>query len=448
MSDNTQLNAGTGGDTIATDDIGGVKYQRVKANFGADGVAIDVSSLNPFPVSVRYADSPAIDAFGRLRVSEPHTLFDSKQIEEMDTSNWANKIVNNSGNAAIAFNNNQASVSLTVGANNGDRAVRQSRRRINYQPGKSIMILCTGILGTQKTNVTQRIGYFDDNNGLFFEQTGTSFSVVKRSRTSGSVVDTAVAQSSWNLDKMNGTGTSGVSIDTTKSQIFVIDFEWLGVGRIRYGFVINGLIIYCHETNHANSTNVVYMSTPNLPVRYEILNTDSTLGATTLTQICSTVLSEGGYNPEGTAYSADRGITATGTINTTLTPVISIRLKSTRLTTAVGRFGFSIFAGGTTTYRWALMLNPTITGGTAASWVSASTAIEKDVSRTGSVSGGTILASGYADGNLANQIIEQIDSINVLGSDVDGVADEIVLAVQTTTSADPFYGSIAWREAS
>ena len=51
MSDNTILNNGIGGDTIATDDIAGVKHQRVKVEFGADGSATDASPANPLPVA-------------------------------------------------------------------------------------------------------------------------------------------------------------------------------------------------------------------------------------------------------------------------------------------------------------------------------------------------------------------------------------------------------------
>lgn len=442
MSDNTTLNQGSGGDVIATDDIGGVKYQRIKVCHGSDGISNDTSDLSPMPVSLYYGDSPAIDAFGRLRTSNGVTLFDSKQIDEIDALNWCNKTIN----ASVAFNSNQASIALTVGTSSGDRAVRQSRRRLNYQPGKSLLIMCTGILGTQKTNVTQRIGYFDDNNGLFFEQTGSGLFVVKRSKTSGSVVDTAIAQSSWNLDKLNGTGQSGVTIDTTKTQIFVIDFEWLGVGRVRYGVVINGLIIYCHEVNHANSMTTVYMSSPNLPIRYEITNTGISASSTALTQICSTIISEDGYNPDGLSYSADRGVTATGSIGTTLAPIVSIRLKSSRLAASINKFGFSILGTGVATFRWVLILNPTITGGPAASWNSVSSAVESDIARTGSVSGGTVILSGYANRNLSIRAIDQIESINALGADVDGVPDELVLAVQTTSSSDVFFGSISWKE--
>ena len=52
MSDNTVLNPGVGGDTIALDDIGGVKYQRIKLIYGADGVnSGDVATGNGLPVN-------------------------------------------------------------------------------------------------------------------------------------------------------------------------------------------------------------------------------------------------------------------------------------------------------------------------------------------------------------------------------------------------------------
>ena len=76
--------------------------------------------------------------------------------------------------------------------------------------------------------------------------------------------------------------------------------QWLGVGRVRVGFNINGVIYYAHYFNNANNLGSVYMSTPNLPVRYEV---SSTGGSVTLDQICCTVQSEGGNSQMGTIRS-------------------------------------------------------------------------------------------------------------------------------------------------
>ena len=215
-------------------------------------------------------EGPISDAFGRLRTSTPQTIFDSKQINDNAPLSWDDAEVSGGGTGST-YNANQASTTITVGAEAGVRT-RQTKMRFNYQPGKSQMICVTGILGVGASGITQRIGYGDDDNGLFFETIDGIFQVNRRTKTSGSAVNNRTIQSNFNIDTMDGTGPSRITIDLSKTQIFWIDFEWLSVGRVRFGFVIEGKLIYFHEFNHANDLIVAYMSTPNLPLRYEIEN--------------------------------------------------------------------------------------------------------------------------------------------------------------------------------
>lgn len=276
------------------------------------------------PLSVQYADTPQLDAFGRLRVASPFGIFDSKQISTNDSYAW-NEIVSGSG-ASATYQYDRSSTYLTVGTVSGERVVRQTARYFPYVPGKSHLIQVTGKLGTGKTNVDQYVGYGDDLNGLFFKLQGTTLGVVTRTSTSGTAVDTFVAQSDWNLDRLDGTGPSRITLDPTKVQIFMIDFQWLGVGRVRFGFVIDGVEVLCHEINHANTDTVVYMTTPTLPIRYEIRNTGTSASSTTLEQICSSVSSEGGYEVPGMEFSVGNGITRNAV--TAREPILLIRLKN------------------------------------------------------------------------------------------------------------------------
>ena len=239
-----------------------------------------VSPNNPFPitfsgnlVAITYADTPVIDAFGRLRVSSPYTLFDDQNNYGTDSLVF-NYVTNGSGSYSSLLN--ESAVNLTVGGNNNDLCVRQTKQYFRYQPGKSQLIMQTFVLGYAKEGVRKRIGYFDSNNGLFLEQivsdvegeTGLRF--VVRTNTSGSPVDTAYDSSTWNLDKMDGFGPSGVDLHAYNAQILFIDLEWLGVGRVRFGFVVDGNIYYCHEVKNANNIANVYMRTADLPIRAEI----------------------------------------------------------------------------------------------------------------------------------------------------------------------------------
>lgn len=302
------------------------------------------------------SNTPAIDAFGRQRTSQPFTVFDSKQVFDTQPLIWNNSLTN----ATATYNTNQASTTLAISAAIGV-GIRQTYRRFQYQPGKSQLVLMTGVLGSGVTNATKRLGLFDDNNGLFFELAGSTLRVVRRTNVTGTPTDNPVNQSAWNLDKLDGTGPSGVTFNPALTQIFVIDFEWLGVGRVRFGVVINGVIVYCHEMNHANVLNLVYMSTPNLPLRYEVRT--SAAATASITHICTSVQSEGGLEPGGYQFSVDRGATPLITNNNaSIYPLIAIRLKQAYLGATVNLLTASILATSNAALRWLLLLDPTVVG--------------------------------------------------------------------------------------
>jgi len=275
------------------------------------------------------------DAFGKLRVTNPYTILDIKFPNA--STGTANYLSNNmllcsgsTGTGAGTYGSSECIMSANGGTGT---FISQSRKYCIYQPGKSILFLGSGIIGPTgitSTNYTNRLGYFDDENGLFFEygstggMTGT-MSAVLRNTPAGTTAatNTFIPQSNWNIDKFDGTGNSGITLDFTKAQLFVIDFEWLSVGRIRYGFYIYGKIFYCHQITNVNSLIAPYMLTPNLPVRYEVRNNGST-GNVSLTQICSSVITEGGYNPVGRPFSANVGV-AGYSVSANETSVLSLR---------------------------------------------------------------------------------------------------------------------------
>ena len=285
----------------------------------------------------RYAAlSPSLDAFGRSRVGTPTTLFDSKQLFDNQSLFWDDQEVSGSSTTST-HSTARASTTIAVGATTAGNRTRQTFQRWNYQPGKSQLALLTGILDKSGggTGITRRVGLFDDDNGLFFEDDEGTVKVVVRTSTSGSAVNTKVSQSAWNIDTMDGSGgyknPSQVSIDWTKTQIFVIDFEWLGVGRVRFGLNVDGVTYYVHEFRNANNLAVVYMSTPNLPCRYEIDN-DGTGAASEIEHICATVMSEGGVEDLGVIhYVSTAGTQVDMTTEDQLYAIKGIRLKSTHL---------------------------------------------------------------------------------------------------------------------
>ncbi len=424
---------------ILVDSISTTGYPVSKMILGAagedDGL---VSKNNPVPMTLVQVDGgPTFDAFGRLRFSEPLTLLDSKLLYDKSPLIWDEKITNNSSTATSTHSTSHARVRMHVG--NNDTIIRQTKRRFNYQNGKSSLIFMTTVFGSKTAGVTKRVGYFDANNGLFFEQDGSNLKVVIRKNGS----DTVINQSSWNIDKLNGTGKSEINLNETKSQIIIIDFEWLGVGRVRFGFVIDGIIYYCHQFLNANVNDSVYIKTPNLPLRYEI---SSTSGSSDLDHICCSIMSEGGRAEDNIgitrSFSNDsNGISANA--QGSGYPLVAIRLKSDQLETTVIPFDVQILSTTSDNYNWKLCLNPTMTATLSYSGLNNSS-VETAVGQ-GTISNyGTVLLQGYAF-EKTNLDINLPVGLRI-GSTIDGVRDQLVLSVTPLSNTSTAYGSISWRE--
>ena len=244
-----------------------------------------------------------------------------------------------------------------------------------------------------------------------------------------------VNQADWNGDKLDGTGTSGITLDTSKAQILWIDFEWLGVGSVRCGFIINGQYIICHTFNNANDLDKVYMTTAILPVRYEIKATGATSGAATLKQVCSSVISEGGYQQINANLFARRTTVLTG-ITTTFVPLVSIRLASDSLGAVVLPQAIQVYPTTTQNYEVAMFKNPTLTG---ASWNTTTfNHVDYDVTAT-AVSGGTMVLQNYVSSATQGRSVSVTQAgYNFdlqLGASLAGVGDVMTLAVRTIDGA-------------
>lgn len=381
------------------------------------------------------------DAFGRLRMSQPFTLFDSQNRYAKDPQ-FDESLA---GSATCTHLANESSVAMNITTASGDEVVRQTRRVFPYQPGKSLLVMCTFAMAAGATNLRQRVGYFSTSNGVFLQQNNNALSLIVRTFTGGSASDAReVPQSSWNGDKLDGSGASGITLDVTKTQIFFIDFEWLGVGSVRCGFIIDGQYIIAHTFNNANSLSSVYMQTAILPVRYEIRATGTLTASKTMKQICSTVISEGGYEQKSTLTWARRTTEVTG-IGTSFVPLVSIRLKSTNLGAVVIPNGFSFMPTSASDYfEVALIKNATLTG---ASFASASTNVEFDTAAT-AMTGGTIVvqdftSSGVLSGNSINDpSIYNFDA--QLGVTIGGTSDVYTLGVRVITGTGDGIGALSF----
>ena len=367
------------------------------------GQPLEVTTTSGYVTYIQ-PSGPSADAFGRLRVVNPLTLFDSSH-RYHDNGLWT---TSSGTGGTTSFDANAGLVTMNVTTTSGSEVIRETTKCFSYQPGKSLLTMSTFVMNAAKTGLRQRVGYYGASNGMYLELDGTTLSFVERSSSTGSLIETRVAQANWNIDKLDGTGKSGLTLDITKAQILWMDIEWLGLGTVRLGFVINGVFIHCHSFHHANLITSTYITTASLPLRYEITNTAATASSSTLKQVCSTVLSEGGYELRGlqqaigTSITAPYALTASGTYY----PLSSIRLKSANLDGIVILTALSIMAsGGNSNYAWRVVASSTTSGGT---WTSAGTnsCVEYNLSGTSS-SGGRILAQGYFQ--ASNQGTPSID---------------------------------------
>ncbi len=402
--------------------------------------------LWPPPITTITPAPTLLDAFGRNRSSDPETLFDSKQIFDNQPLFWDDAEESGSGTTST-YSNNEASTKLGVALNTAGKRTRQTFMRFNYQPGKSQLVLMTGVLTSGATSgVTSSMGMFDDQNGLFLKMDGTTAKFVKRSYVTGSAVDTEVAQSAWSEDPMDGTGPSGITLDFTKTQILLFDFEWLGVGTVRMGFDIDGIIYIAHLFHNANTSDTVYMSTPNLPLRYQIEN-DGTGAATTMDHICSTVESEGGSQDLGVIrYKSTDGTHLNANTADTHYAVIGIRLKTTALDSVIKLISQSVISETNDDFEWTLRLNPTVAGTFEFADETDST-VQTGVGATANtVTGGAILTGAL--GKDSQPVSAQVSNAVRLGAAIDGTRDEIYLCVRPLTSNADIEASLTWRELS
>jgi hypothetical protein len=461
------------GNFPATQAVTGTFWQTTQPVSGTvtanQGTSPWVTSVNNFPAtqSVTQGTTPWVvsgttssvissfpatstDAFGRLRVSEPFTLFDSS-FRYGDNQLWSTATA--TGGTAT-YNAAQGLMDLNVTTASGSSVQRQTTKVFAYQPGKSLLVMTTFVCATPEVNLNQKVGYYNSDNGYFLEQDGLTTYFVERSAVSGAITNTRVAQSAWNVDPMDGTGPSGLTLDISKAQILWMDLEWLGVGTVKMGFVINGTFYICHTWDHANLISSTYITTASLPLSCEVTNTGATASASTFKQICATVISEGGYALTGLQQSVGTSITAPRVLTTagTFYPIVSLRLKPGRLDAIVILTAISILGSGNNeTFRWEVRAAGTSTGG---SWVSAGANSSVDYNLTGTAyTGGRILAAGYTSssnqGSPSVDILKQALFANQLERDpFTGTPYEITLVMAGAANAVSCFASMDWEEVS
>lgn len=381
----------------------------------------------------RGIDSGEVDAFARKRVSQPYTLFDSVLRYDKRSDVWNEAIT---GSASSVHNPNQSSINMTVTTASGDSVMRRTRRRFPYQAGKSLLSIQSFVGATPASGVVQEVGLFDDNNGIMLRASGTTLQFVVRGKYSGSVTENVVNQDQWNIDTASW-------LDFSKANIFTTDLEWLGAGRVRCGFILDGEYHYCHEFLHANNISSVYMTAAVLPQTYRIAKYATSVSGAAMKQICSTVASEGGYEPYGEVYTISPSIGSI--VNTSGERIVAgIRMASGRTDNVVIPVKVDLITEDNTTIEWRLRRNPTTSGVTWAAGSNGRGNVETTSAGT-IVSGGTIVNAGlyFSAGSVA---IDVQDGLSLsLGVNANNASDELFLTVTSSGNAKAT-GMLGWIE--
>lgn len=395
---------------------------------------------------LRVKNSPSIgggnDAFGRISVAAPYTLFESQHRYQENEKYWNST----SGGASIAHDANASLVNMNVDTASGSTAITETTKVFPYQPGKSLEIYATFTMSEGQTNLRQRVGYFGTENGVFFEKADGINYIVLRSKSSGSIVETRIPQSEWNFDKFDGTGPSRVTLDTSKSQILAIDIEWLGVGAVRVGFIQGHTLVIAHDFHHANEITGTYMTTAALPIRYEIENTGATAASSTLKHICSTVISGGGAYPGGRSYVAGRGLTyynlaAAGTFYN----LVTIKLNASRLDDIVIPNMVNVLTDSVQNLYFKLVLNATFSTSLTYSTHTNGT-VDYSITDAVVTDPGTELLSEFVvnkgtRGNITQEMLQELQL-----SRRNGTADTLSLIATGDSNNISATGNIAWVE--
>lgn len=485
---------------LAADEIGLVKHLKVKLEYGDDDSATQVSALNPLPVSLSSAVTIAastltptgtytvtgtviasptdtytvsgattatptgtytvtgtttanvafgsgnVDAFGRLRVSEPYTIFDSV-FRYQDNGKWDTSTV---AGGTTTLDANGSLINMNVNTASGAEVIRETFRVMPYQPGKSLLVLESFTMNAPQTNLRQRVGYFGATNGVYFEIDDSNINFVLRSYVTGVLSETRVTRGAWNYDNLDGTGPSKLTVsDFSKSLILFMDIEWLGVGDVRIGFMINGNFVLCHKFSHSpasllTSITGTYMTTGSLPLRYEITNKGITASPSTLKQICSTVMSEAGIKQFSRKYNVDLDSTPLKLVTAgTAYPVMSIRLNSSRLDTVVLPGELNVLVESNQSVQYRLFKNATLTG---ASWVTHYNGnVDYDISST-VVSGGVNFIGGYINAAGVANVSNVNDFSFQIGRSLAGVSDVITVVMTGQNPNVNVLADFSWYE--
>ena len=398
------------------------------------------------------------DKIGALRVSSKLPLFNIKLTRDKRADFWDEEVV---GTATSVYNSGDASVSMNVSASN-DLVIRQTNQRIPYKTGDPQLIEMSGHFAAPTANVIQRIGSFNSQggtpfnsslDGCFFEVDGTTiYACIYKS----GVEVLKIPQSSWNVDKLDGTGESGVTLDISKVQIFCFSYLWLGVDGVTFAMKFGNDIVAVHVAEFINIETGVYMSTPNHSLRYEIRSSG---GTASMKAICTAVFTENGKASTGKSIPIFRGLGDGKTCpDSQLTPLIAVRLQDGQLDESYLIENIQLLSTTRADAQFVVCMNPTLVQGITVTWDSRTWAnkpnssLEYFLPENGtnySLSDlGVEIFSGYVSDNFDSASAFSSSALKI-GAKINELSDDykdvIVLAVEPRNT-ETFFGGMNFNE--
>lgn len=387
-----------------------------------------------------------LDATGRQRFSEPNLLANFCFYQGLQNLNFNQALT---GSATIAFNANLSAAVLSTTTSASDSVIYQSKEYFAYSPGIGYTVNVAADVGAAKTNVTKRWGMYDSRDGLGFSQTISGMSIFYRTSSSGSPVDTSVAQASWNLDPMDGTGVSGATLNPAFHNQYIISYVWHGAGRVRWGIFLNGKPYYFHHIDFANSQATPYTRTPKLPIRTELVNTGTVASSTSFSLTCASLLQESSskqiqkYNFSRSSVRAGKTSSPTGVVLISLQPLANFNGIVNRV--SIVPVTAQIFANNQNVLVQ-VILNTTLTGASFTS-VDTNSASAVDTSAT-NFSGGTVIAEFYTEsGTVQGFDLSAFATSTVLSNTIAGAAGDILtLVAYSVTANTTTFAALRWEE--
>lgn len=387
---------------------------------------------------------PQFTGNNRLKVAPFQTVFFNTFQYGKETDVWDERVV---GVATATHNINASNIVMEVGSTAGSKIIRQTKNVMRYVPGRSATLAFAIRLDTPQVGIRRRFGLFDDNNGIFFEDNGGTYSYAIRSNTSGIVTERRVTRDDWNGEKFDGNGWTGVTADPTKQQMISINYEWYGAGIVQFNWLIKNETIASHTFENSNTLGNAWCSTPFLPIRVEIENITGVAGTHYIYQGSNSLLQEGEPEKLGILESISNPITGTTmAVANTFYPILSIRLKSNNLGAVILLRTLQTATNDNTNIYWRLIENATNTGGTWIDHPDPNSFVQYNITQT-TTTGGTTIMNGFVVGGSSNLVVVDEKSDLQLGrSGIGTISDTYTIACTSPNTNKSALAVLNWIE--